>query len=153
MSVKKRLNDLNITLPNPSSPAANYVPYSVVGNQIFIAGQVPVVNGSVEGNTGKLGENVSIEEGKRIARICGLNIISQVSAANKGNLENVRCIKLGVFVNATDDFKDHPEVANGASDLMVEIFDQKGKHARASVGVSSLPRGVAVEVDAIFVIE
>ncbi len=150
MSVTERLKTLNITLPNPSAPAANYVPYVVSGKQIFISGQVPLVNGSVEGHTGIVGKDITVEQAKTIARICGLNIIAQVAAATEGKLDHVRCVKLGVFVNSISEFTQQPEVANGASDLMVDVFGEKGKHARFAVSAPALPRGVAVEVDAIF---
>jgi len=149
-TVQERLDAANITLPTPSTPAANYVPYVVSGNQVFISGQVPIVDGSVEGNTGIVGDEVSVEDAKKIARICALNLLAQAKAANNGSLENIRCVKLGVFVQATNDFTQHPEVANGASDLMVEVLGDDGKHARFAVGAVSLPRGVAVEVDGVF---
>ncbi len=150
MQVKDRLIKLGINLPNAAVPVANYVPYTISGKQIMISGQVPIVNGSVEGNTGKIGLDLTIEQGKKIARICGINLVAQVNNAVNGKLDTVRCLKLGVFINAVDNFDAHPEVANGASDLMVEVFGDNGKHARSSVGVASLPRGVAVEIDAVF---
>lgn len=151
-AIAKKLEELNIQLPNAAAPAANYVPYVISGKQIFISGQIPQINGEFQGNVGKVGREFDVEQGRNIARICGLNLIAQVQAA-AGDLDKVRCVKLGVFVNATDDFTQHPEVANGASDLMVEAFGDKGKHARFAVGVPCLPRGVAVEVDAVFEIE
>ena len=153
MSVTERLRTLQIELPSLSAPVANYIPYSICGDLIYVSGQVPLVNGGLEGVTGKVGHDIDTQQAKKIARICGLNIIAQVNEAVSGELDQVRCIKLGVFVNATDDFTAHPEVANGVSDLMVEVFAEKGKHARFAVGAGSLPRGVAVEVDAIFAIE
>lgn len=150
MSVKQRLQALNITLPQASAPVANYVPYILSGKQILISGQIPVVKGSVEGYVGKVGQDLNNEEAKEIAKICALNIIAQVNEASHGRLDEVRCLKLGVFVNCTEEFTQHSDVANGASDLMVEIFGEKGKHVRFAVGASSLPRGVAVEIEAIF---
>lgn len=150
MTVQSRLQELNIVLPQTSAPVANYVPYVISGNMIYVSGQVPIVQGTVEGNIGKVGQDFNIEEAQDIARICALNLVAQVHSAVKGKLDAVRCVKLGVFVNCTEDFIDHPQVANGASDLMVEIFGEKGKHARFAVGASSLPRGVAVEVDGVF---
>lgn len=153
MSVKKRLEALKITLPKTAVPVANYVPFVINGKQIFISGQVPVIDGSIEGRVGKVGKDFTVSQAQAIARICALNVVAQLSSAVNGNLETVSCIKLGVFVNATDDFIQHSDVANGASDLMVELFGDKGKHARFAVGAPSLPRGVAVEVDAVFAID
>lgn len=153
MRVQDRLKKLQLTLPKTSAPIANYVPFVVSGKHIFISGQVPLVEGSVEGRVGKVGREFNVEEAKKIARICALNIIAQVNEAVKGELDKVYCIKLGVFVNSTDDFTQHPDVANGASDLMVEVFGDKGRHSRAAVGAPSLPRGVAVEIDAVFGVE
>jgi len=151
--VKERLKTLDIVLPEASAPVANYVPFVVAGGQIFVSGQIPVVNGSVEGRVGKVGKDFTISEAKDIARICALNILAQVSVAVKGDLERVSCVKLGVFVHATEDFIQHAEVANGASDLMVAVLGDKGKHARFSVGAACLPQGVAVEIDAIFSVD
>jgi enamine deaminase RidA (YjgF/YER057c/UK114 family) len=149
--IDSKLKTLGIELPVAAKPAANYVPYVVVGNQVIISGQIPFVNGSVEGQKGKLGADSDIEHGKKVARICGIQILSQLKAACEGNLDKVkRCVRLGVFVNSTPDFEQHPAVANGVSDLMVEVFGTKGEHARAAVGVAGLPFGVAVEVDAVF---
>jgi enamine deaminase RidA (YjgF/YER057c/UK114 family) len=150
MHVQDRLKQAGIILPKASSPVANYVPFVVSGKQIFISGQVPVIEGSIEGRTGKVGKDFTVEQAQKIARICALNVIAQLQEAVKGALDTVYCIKLGVFVNATDDFTQHSDVANGASDVMVEVFGEKGKHARFAVGAPSLPRGVAVEVDAVF---
>jgi enamine deaminase RidA (YjgF/YER057c/UK114 family) len=149
-AVTKKLEELNIQLPIAAKPSANYVPYMISGNQVIISGQIPFVNGSLEGQVGKLGDNFSIEQGKAVAKVCAINIISQLKDACKGNLSKAKCIRLGVFVNSTPDFKDHPAVANGASDLIAEVFGENGKHARAAVGVAALPFGVAVEVEAIF---
>ncbi len=153
MSINKRLENLGIILPEPIAPIANYVPFVQSGNQIFISGQLPIQNGEVK-FVGKLGDEISIEEGQKAARICAINIIANLNLACEGNLDRVKkCVKLGIFINAVSDFANHPIVANGASDLMVEVFGEKGKHARFAMGAGSLPRGVAVEVDAIFEVE
>ena len=150
MSHDAHLAALKIELPNPAAPAANYVPTVIAGNMLYVAGQIPVFNGEVR-FLGKLGAGTDLATGVQAARLCGLNIISQARAALGGSLDRVkRCVKLGGFVNCTPDFIDHPQVVNGASDLMVEVFGEAGKHARFAVGAVSLPRGVAVEVDAIF---
>jgi len=144
-----RLADLGIELPNPSAPAANYAPFVQVGDLVYISGQISMdANGLVKG---KLGDGYSLDDAYAAARLCGINLISQVRAACDGDLDRVvRVIKLNGFVNATQDFTDHPKVVNGASDLMVEVFGDQGRHARAAVGSSSLPLGVAVEVEGIF---
>jgi len=148
-NIEARLAELGITLPAPAAPAANYVPYAVAGGMIYVAGQIPVLDGELK-FTGRLGDGVSIEDGYQAARLCGLNIIAQAKAALDGDLGRVkRVAKLGGFVNCTADFNDHPKVVNGASDLMVEVFgDSIGQHARFAVGAPSLPLGVTVEVDA-----
>ena len=149
-NIEKILASQGIVLPQAASPAANYVPYVISGKQISVAGQIPFWNGELTG-LGKIGRDMTTEDGANIARICGLNLIAQVKAACEGNLDRVaRVVKLGGFVNCTEDFCDHPEVINGASNLMVDVFGDKGTHSRFAVGVNSLPRGVAVEVDGIF---
>lgn len=144
-----RLTELGIELPNPAAPAANYVPFVQVGDLVYISGQISMdTDGLVKG---KLGDGFSLDDAYAAARLCGINLISQVRAACGGDLDRlVRVIKLNGFVNATQDFTDHPKVVNGASDLMVEVFGDQGRHARAAVGSSSLPLGVAVEVEGIF---
>jgi enamine deaminase RidA (YjgF/YER057c/UK114 family) len=150
---ESKLNALGITLPTPAAPVANYVGFVKSGNQVFISGQLPIENGEVK-FIGKVGSKVSIDEAKKAARLCAINLLAQLKVACEGNLDRVvACVKLGVFVNGDADFIDHPTVANGASDLMVEVFADAGKHARAAVGSGSLPRGVSVEVDAIFEIK
>jgi len=149
-AAQQKLEELNIEIPTAAKPAANYVPYTICGNQIIISGQIPFVNGSVDGQVGKLGDNFSIEQGQSVARVCAINIISQLKDACQGDLSKAKCVRLGVFVNSTPDFTEHPAVANGASDLIAEVFGNNGEHARAAVGVSSLPFGVAVEVEATF---
>ena len=148
--IASRIDELGIKLPTAASPAANYVPYVLSGNQVVIAGQIPFWNGELTG-LGKLGANLSVDEGAKIARVCGLNLLAQLRVACGGDLDRVsQVVKLGGFVNCIDSFTEQPEVINGASDLMVEIFDDIGRHARFAVGVGSLPRGVAVEVDGVF---
>ncbi len=149
-AIDARLEELGIELPEAAAPAANYVPYVVSGKHVFVAGQITIHNGEIQ-YVGKLGRDYGIEEGEAAARLCALNIIAQVKAACGGDLDRVvRCVRLGGFVNSTADFTDQPEVINGASNLMVEVFGDKGKHSRAAVSAASLPRGVAVEVDAVF---
>lgn len=153
-TIARRLHDLNIELPRAAAPAANYVPYVLSGPTLFIAGQIPFLNGQ-EMHKGRLGENLGIEDGMAAARACGLNILSQLHAATNGDWTRVkRCVKLGGFVNCTPDFTAQPQVINGASDLMVDVLGEEiGRHARFAVGEPSLPLGVAVEIDAIFELE
>lgn len=148
--VEARLKAANITLPQPASPVANYVPYVITGNQVFISGQIPLENGAIT-YTGKIGSDASLEDGKKAARLCGINLIAQLKGACGGDLGRVvRVVKLGVFIACANDFAQQPEVANGASDLMVEVFGDAGRHARSAVGTNVLPRNVSVEVDAVF---
>jgi enamine deaminase RidA (YjgF/YER057c/UK114 family) len=145
-----RLAQLGVTLPKAAAPAANYVPARRSGNLVYIAGQVPTADGKDQ-FVGKLGREVSIEDGQKAARLCAINILAELRSAMGGSLDGVvGCVRLGGFVNATPEFGDHPKVINGASDLMVAVFGEAGRHARAAVGCCSLPRNVAVEVDAIF---
>ena len=149
-SIDAHLQSLGIEIPEPPAAAANYVPYVVSGSLVFVAGQVPFVGGELH-YLGRLGETMDVAQGQAAARVCGLNIIAQVKAACGGDLDRVvRALKLGGFVNCTDDFTQHPAVINGASDLMVEVFGDQGRHARFAVGSNCLPSGVAVEIDAIF---
>jgi enamine deaminase RidA (YjgF/YER057c/UK114 family) len=148
--IDARLKELNIELPAPPAPVASYMPYVVSGNLVFISGQVTIFSGGLK-YVGKLGADLSLEDGKAAARLCAVNVLAQVKAACGGDLDRVkRCVRLGVFVNATADFTQHPEVANGASDLIGEVFGDAGRHSRAAVGAGSLPRGVACEVEAVF---
>lgn len=148
--IETRLQKLGIELPLQPPVAANYAPFVKTGSLIFISGQIPSWNGELK-YIGKVGRNFTLEEGQEAARLCALNILTQLKIACEDNLNRVtQCIRLGGFVNAPDDFTDHPKVINGASDLMIAIFDEKGRHARAAVGVNSLPFGIAVEVDALF---
>jgi enamine deaminase RidA (YjgF/YER057c/UK114 family) len=149
MTVEARLKALNIVLPTPPAPVASYVPYVVSGKNVYISGQVTLTPEGVK-FIGTVGKDLSIEDGKAAARLCGLNVIAQAKAACGGDLERVkRVVKLTVFVNAVPGFTQHPEVANGASDLFVGVFGDAGRHARAAVGAGSLPRNVATEVEAI----
>jgi enamine deaminase RidA (YjgF/YER057c/UK114 family) len=148
--IEQRLQELNIALPLQPAPAANYAPFVKTGSLIFISGQLPSLNGELK-YMGKVGREFTLEEGQKAARLCVLNVLAQLKEACYGDLDQVLgCIRLGGFVNSTDDFKDHPKVINGASDLIVSIFGEKGRHARAAVGVNSLPFGVAVEIEALF---
>lgn len=150
MSIEARLEELGITLPQAAAPVASYVPVVVQGNLAYVSGQVSFVDGELL--KGRLGEDVSLEDGMKAARGCGLMILAQLKAA-LGSLDRVeQVVKLGGFVNSAPDFTDQPKVVNGASDLMLEVFGEAGKHARAAVGVPALPLGVAVEVDAIIAI-
>jgi enamine deaminase RidA (YjgF/YER057c/UK114 family) len=148
--IDQRLRDLGLTVPEPAPPAGAYVPFVVVQSLAFIAGQLPIVDGRVAWR-GQLGGERSLDDGIAAARICALNLIAQVRAACDGDLDRVvRAVRLAGFVNAVPGFADHPKVINGASDLMLEIFGDAGRHARAAVGCSSLPLDAAVEVDGIF---
>jgi enamine deaminase RidA (YjgF/YER057c/UK114 family) len=148
--IEDKLSGLGIDLPIAAAPAANYVPYVISGKQIFVAGQIPFWNGALKG-IGKVGQDLSTEEATEIARICGLNLIAQAKVACGGDLDRIiRVVKLGGFVNCIETFQDHPEVINGASNLMVDVFGEKGTHSRFAVGVNSLPRGVSVEIDGVF---
>lgn len=144
------MEELGIELPEPSTPAANYIPYVVTGSLVFVAGQVTVWNGELR-HIGRLGDDIDVEEGYQAARLCGLNLIAQAKAAAWGDLNKIkRVVKLGGFVNSTADFTDQPKVINGASDLMADVFGEAGKHARFAVGAPSLPLGVSVEIDGVF---
>ncbi len=147
-SPESRLAELGITLPAPMAPVANYVPFVISGNMLFVSGQVSAgPDGLMQG---RLGEDLTLEEGQAAARLCAINLIAQCKAA-VGDLSRIaRVVKLGGFVNAHPDFTDLPEVINGCSDLMVDVFGDKGRHARAAVASPVLPRGVAVEVDGVF---
>ena len=147
MTIEARLAELGIVLPEPAAPVAAYVPVVIAGGFAHISGQLPFIGGKLV--TGRLGEDVSLEDGAAAARACGLMILAQAKAA-LGSLDRVeRVVKLGAFVNSAASFTDQPKVANGASELMVEVFGEAGRHARSAVGVPVLPLGAAVEVDAI----
>jgi enamine deaminase RidA (YjgF/YER057c/UK114 family) len=145
-----RLKDLGVTLPQVVTPAGNYASFVLSGNMLYISGQLPVDGGALTCK-GHLGKDVTVEQGYAAAKICAINITAQVSAALEGDLDRVvRCVKLGGFVASTAEFTDHPKVINGASDFIVAVFGEIGRHARAAVGVAALPLGVAVEVEAVF---
>lgn len=150
-TIEARIAELGLTLPAAPNPVANYVPFLVSGNLLFISGQISkAADGSIV--TGALGRDVDIEQGQAAARLCALNILAQAKSA-LGSLDRIgQVLKLTGFVNATADFADHPKVVNGASDLMVDVLGDKGRHTRAAVGVSGLPLNSAVEVDAIIAV-
>jgi enamine deaminase RidA (YjgF/YER057c/UK114 family) len=148
--IDARLASLGISVPTPAEAAGNYVGFVVVRDLAFLAGQVPIDNG-VRKFIGKLGRELKVEDGRRAAELAGLNMLARLKAACGGDLDRVvRCVKLIGYVNATEDFSDHPKVIDGVSDLVVRIFGDAGRHARSAVGVASLPSGVAVEVEGIF---
>jgi len=148
--IETRLSAMGITLPQAAAPAANYVPTVQTGNLLFVSGQVPFgPDGKIQ-FVGKVGDDMDTDTGKDAARLCAINILAQAKAA-LGDIDRItRCVKLTGFVNSTPDFTGHPTVINGASDLIAEALGEKGSHARAAVGMASLPLGVAVEVEAIF---
>ena len=147
--IDSRLKDLGIQLPTPPAPVASYVPFVTSGKLVFTSGQVTVAPDGLK-YVGVVGKDLSLEDAKAAARLCAINIIAQLKAACGGDLDRVkRVVKLTVFVNAVPGFAQQPEVANGASDLLVEVFGEAGKHARSAVGAGSLPRNVATEVEAI----
>ena len=148
MSIDQRLAELGIVLPAAAAPVAAYVPTVEFGGMLHVSGQISFAeDGSLV--KGRLGDDVALDAGVAAARRCGIMLLAQLKAA-LGSLDRVeRIVKLGVFVNSTPDFTDQPKVANGASELMVEVFGEAGKHARSAVGVAALPLGVAVEVDAV----
>ena len=152
-AIEARLAELGLTLPEAAAPAANYVPYVQTGNLVVVSGQITLENGDLK-YVGRVCQDFTTDEAYEAAKLCGLNLIAQVKAACGGDLDRVkRVVRLGGFVNCTEDFTDQPKVINGASDLMAEVFGDKGKHARAAVGVNPLPLGVAVEVEGMFEIE
>ncbi|ETA52528.2 endoribonuclease [Rhodobacteraceae bacterium PD-2] len=147
--IEPRLAELGLTLPDAPAPAANYVPYVISGNTLYVSGQVSMgPDGFI---TGKLGQDLSVEEGAAAARACALSLLAQVRAACGGDLSRLkRVVKLTGFVNSTPDFADQPKVINGASDTLAEILGDAGRHARSAVSAASLPFGVAVEIEGIF---
>ncbi|WP_067734548.1 RidA family protein [Novosphingobium naphthalenivorans] len=145
--IENRLAELGLTLPEPAAPVAAYVPVVVAGGLAHVSGQLPFVAGKLV--TGRLGEDVALEDGIEAAQACAVMILAQLKAA-LGSLDRVeRVVKLGAFVNSAGSFTDQPKIANGASELMVAVFGEAGKHARSAVGVPVLPLGAAVEVDAV----
>ncbi len=148
--VAARLKELGLTLPDAPAPVANYVPAVRSGSLLHVSGQIPLEGGKPQ-FVGKLGRDLGVEQGQQAARLCALNVLAQARAALGGDLDRVvRCVRVGGFVNCTPEFTDQPLVVNGASDLFVAVLGDAGRHARAAVGVASLPRGVAVEVEALF---
>lgn len=151
--IDARLAELGIALPEAAAPVANYVAYVVSGNVVHVAGQLPVENGELK-YAGAVGGEVSVEAGAAAARLCALNVIAQVKAACGGDLDRVaRVLKLNGFVNAPAGFTDQPRVVNGASDLMVDVFGEAGRHARSAIGMGSLPFNASVEIDAMVEID
>ncbi len=149
-AIAARLAELGIELPVPAVAVANYVPFVMTGNLLFVSGQLPLEAGKMA-VTGKLGDTVSLEDGIRAARLCGLNLLAQAKAAAGGDLDRVkRLVRLTAFVASTPSFTDQPKVVNGASDLMVQVLGEAGRHARVAVGAPSLPLDAAVEIEAIF---
>ncbi|MFT3671982.1 RidA family protein [Aestuariivirga sp.] len=152
-SPEKLLKDLGITLPKPAKPVASYEGFIRTGNLVFVSGQIPVVDGKVA-VIGKLGGGVSLEDGQKAARLCAINVLAQLNEATGHDLSKVtRVVKVTGFVAATPDYTDVPKVVNGASDLFAAVFGDRGKHARAAVGVAVLPLDSAVEVEAIVEVE
>ena len=150
MGAVENIKILNIELPKAPSPVGAYVAYKVINNLVYVSGQISLKSNG-ELIKGKLGLDLTIEQGQAAAQVCAINIISQIKAACSGDLNKVKnCVKLTGFVNSTNDFTDQPKVINGASELIAKVFEENGKHARAAVSVNSLPLGVAVEVEAIF---
>ncbi|MBD3664844.1 RidA family protein [Sulfitobacter aestuariivivens] len=149
MSFTDRLAAMGVTLPDAPAPAANYVPFVRVGHTVYVSGQIS--NGPDGMIVGKLGDNMSVEEGAAAARACAISLLAQVKAACDGDIERmVRVVKLTGFVNSTPDFGDQPKVINGASDFLVNALGDAGKHSRSAVSAASLPFGVAVEIEGIF---
>ena len=147
--IETKLASLGISLPTPPGTAANYVPFAIAGNLLFISGQLPSGPKGIEAR-GKIGRELNVGEGKAAARLCALNILAQAKAA-LGDLSRLkRCVRLNGFVNAIDEFEEHPTIINGASDLIAEVLSEAGRHTRIAVGVASLPFGAAVEIDAVF---
>lgn len=147
MKIADRLSELSITLPKAAAPVASYVPLVEQNNIVHVSGQLPFIDGQIV--KGRLGESLSLEEGQAAARACGLMILAQLHYADL--IDRIaRVVKLGAFISSSTDFTDQPLVANGASDLMFDVFGERGRHARSAVGVPVLPLGAAVEVDAIF---
>jgi enamine deaminase RidA (YjgF/YER057c/UK114 family) len=151
--IEQRLKELSIELDEASVPAGSYVPYVVTNNLVFVSGQLPFINGKLT-IKGRVGENVTIDDAIKMSEACAKALLSQLKAACNGNLDRVKkVVKLGGFVASSLDFTDQPKVINGASDLIVNIFGDKGKHARFAVGVAALPLNVPVEIDGVFEIE
>ena len=150
MSIEEKLASLRLVLPDPASPAGNYIPFVLVADMVYIAGQVPR-RGSKLQVIGKVGGELSVAQGQEAARICALNILAQLKVACEGDLGRVvRCVRLTGYVNCTPDFPEQPKVINGASDLLVEVFGDRGRHARTAVGVNMLPGNATCEIESLF---
>lgn len=148
-AIEARLAELGVTLPDAPAPAANYVPYVISGNMVYVSGQISMADGQLI--CGKLGADMGIDAGTAAARSCAISLLAQLKAACGGNVDRLqRVVKLVGFVNSTADFTDQPKVINGASDFMVAALGDAGRHARSAVSAASLPLGVAVEIEAIF---
>ncbi|NVJ70205.1 MAG: RidA family protein [Alphaproteobacteria bacterium] len=149
MSIDARLAELGLEIPTPVAPVANYVPYVITGNLVSVSGQIPMKDGKLAFE-GKVGDTVSEDDAREAARLCAINIIAQLKAACDGDLNRIsRIVKLGGFVNCTDGFGGQPQIINAASDLMVDVFGEHGRHSRSAVGVNALPLNVPVEIDAL----
>ena len=148
--VSEKLKQLNIELPNAPDPVGAYVAFKKIGNLLYISGQLPIgPDGKI--TKGKIGKNLSLEDGQKASKLCVINILAQASKAMNGDLDKIKnCIKITGFVNSTDDFFDQPKVINPASETLSSVFEDKGKHTRAAISTNSLPLGAAVEIDAIF---
>ena len=151
--IADNLKKLNIELPNAPDPVGAYVAYKIIGNLLYISGQLPIAeNGNIV--KGKIGKNLTLQDAQRASKLCAINILAQAKKAMNGNLNKIKnCIKITGFVNSTDDFTDQPKVINPASETLSAVFGDKGKHARAAISSNSLPLGVAVEIDAIFEVD
>ena len=150
MNIEDNLKKLNIDLPEAPDPVGAYVAFKKMDNLLFISGQLPI-SSKGEILKGKIGKDLTLEDGQKASRLCVINILSQLKKALNGDLNKVKnCIKITGYVNSTDDFVDQPKVINPASEILSKIFENKGKHSRAAVSVNSLPLGAAVEIDSIF---
>ena len=151
--ISDNLKKLNINLPNAPDPVGAYDAYKIIGNLLFISGQLPIgMDGTII--KGKVGKNLTLEDGQKASKLCALNIMSQAKKAMNGDLNKIKnCIKITGFVNSTDDFTDQPKVINPASEILSAVFENKGKHTRAAISANSLPLGAAVEIDAIFEVD
>ena len=150
MNIENKLRELKIELPNAPDPVGAYVAFKKINNLLFISGQLPI---SKDGKMikGKIGKDLTLEDGQKASKLCVINILAQVKKALNGDLNKVKsCVKITGFVNSTDDFKDQPKVINPASETLSAVFGDNGKHARAAISSNSLPLGAAVEIDAIF---
>ena len=150
MNINDELSKLNIELPNAPDPVGAYVAYKKISNLLYISGQLPI-SGDGKLIKGKIGDNLTLEDGQKASRLCVINILAQVKKALNGDLSRVKnCVKITGFVNSTNDFKDQPKVINPASEILSTVFGNKGKHTRAAISTNALPLGAAVEIDAIF---